>query len=85
MKPLGLWCMKPLGLGGSGLGEGVVFWFGFGQGVNKSGEEALVTYRPVDNISGSGDLSAKPNSSSDTHILTLTHNISLYVCIHLIE
>lgn len=61
------------GSGGSELGDRVVFWFGFGQGVNMSGEEALVTYRPADNISGSGDLSAKPNSSWETHILTNTH------------
>lgn len=37
-----LWGLKPYGLGGSGHGDGVVFWFGFGQGVNKSGEEAMV-------------------------------------------
>lgn len=65
-----LWCLKPPGLGGSGFGDGVVFWFCFGQGVNKSGEEALVTYRHVDNISGSGDQSAKPNSTH-TYLLTL--------------
>lgn len=58
------------GSGGSGLRDGVVFWFSFGQGVNKSGEEALVTYRPADNISGSEDLSAKPNTSCDTHTCT---------------
>lgn len=74
-----LWCLKPLGLGGSELGDRVVFWFGFGQGVNKSGEEALVTYRPADNISGSGDLSAKPNSSCDTHTHTLTHICTQYL------
>lgn len=71
-----LWCLKPLGLGGSGLWDGVVFWFGFGQGVNKSGEEALVMYRPADNISGSRDLSAKPNAFCDlglTHAQILTH------------
>lgn len=37
-----LWGLKPYGLGGSGHGDGVVFWFRFGQGVNKSGEEAMV-------------------------------------------
>lgn len=62
-----LWDLKLVGLGGSGLGDGVVFWFGFGQSVNKSGEEALGTYKPADNISGSGDISAKPNSSALTH------------------
>lgn len=56
------WCLKLLGLGVSGLGDRVLCWFDFGQGVNKSGEEALVTHRPADNISGSRDLSAKPDS-----------------------
>lgn len=64
-----LWCLRPPGPGGSALTSRVVFWFGFGQGVNKPGEEAPVTYRPADNIRGSGDLSAKPSSSCDT----LTH------------
>lgn len=33
----------------------VVFWFHFGQGVNKSGGEALVAERPADATGGSGD------------------------------
>lgn len=44
------------------LGDWVECWFGVGWGVNKSGGEALVGYKPADNISGSGDPSAKPNS-----------------------
>lgn len=53
---------------GSGLGERVLCWLDFGRGVNKSGEEASVTYRPADNISGSTVLPAKPDSFSDTHV-----------------
>lgn len=57
-----LWHSNKSGLGASWLWDEVVFWFGFGQGVNKSGEEALVTHKPTDNISGSRDLSAKPKT-----------------------
>lgn len=53
--------------------DGVVFWFGFGQGVNKSGVEALVTSRPVDNISGSGYLTAKPKYFCDFTVCSLKH------------
>ena len=52
----------------SGLEERVLCWLDFGQGVNNSGEEASVTYRPADNISGSRVLSAKPDSFGDTHV-----------------
>lgn len=70
-----LWCFEAAGSwGGSGLGDRVVFWFDFGQGVNKSGEEALVTYRPADNISGSGDLCCQAKLFlRHTHTLMLTH------------
>ena len=74
-----LWCSKPPGLGGSGLGDRVVFWFDFGQGVNKSGEEALVTYRPADNISGSGDLCCQAKlflRHTHTHTHAHTHRNS---------
>lgn len=66
---------------GFGFGDRVLCWSDFGQGVNKYGEEALVTYRPTDNISGSRDLSAKPGC--DIHTFTLTHihtTLGLSVC-----
>lgn len=67
-----LWCLKLRGLLGLGFGDRVLCWFDFGQGVNKYGEEALVTYRPTDNISGSRDLSAKPGCDIHT---TLGHSM----------
>lgn len=72
-----LWGLKPYGLGGSGHGDGVVFWFRFGQGVNKSGEEAMVlTSLQTILVVQETCLSAKPNSCN-THTLSHTFRCTI--------